>query len=196
MKKFAVFVTKIVFNIFYRVEIINSENVPDKGPALLCATHNNMLDMFFLGYKLKRWIYWMAKEELFRNPISCFIFQKLGAFPIKRGKGDVGSIKATYKHFQEGNIVGIFPQGTRVKKNNRKKAAVKPGAALLATNAGVKVIPASVEGDYRLFGKIRVIFGEPYMIDVEKGKKLTSDELSEISRGIMQKIYSLTEKVN
>ena len=124
------------------------------------------------------------------------MFPRLGAFPIKRGKGDVGSIKTAYKHFEDGNIVGIFPQGTRVKANNRNSAGIKPGAALLATNAGVKVIPASVEGNYRLFGKIRVVFGEPYMIEVEKGKKLTSDELSEISRGIMQKIYSLSESVN
>ena len=196
MKKFAVFITKLVFNIFFKVEILNAENIPDEGPALLCATHNNILDMFFLGYKLKRWIYWMAKEELFRNPIAGSIFQKLGAFPIKRGKGDVGSIKTAYKHFQDGNIVGIFPQGTRVKAKNRKAAAIKPGAAMLATNAGVKVIPASVEGNYRLFSKIRVVFGKPYMIDVEKGRKLTSDELSEISRGIMQKIYSLTESAN
>ncbi len=196
MKKFAIFLTKLVFNLFFRVEIHNSENIPKEGPALLCATHKNMLDMFFLGYKLNRWIYWMAKEELFRNPVSGFIFKKLGAFPIKRGKGDVGSIKTAYKHFQEGNIVGIFPQGHRIKAGNRKTSAIKPGAALLATNAGVKVIPASVEGDYRLFGKIRVIYGEPYMIEAEQDKKLTSAELSEISRGIMERIYSLTERAN
>ena len=196
MKKIAVFLTKLVFNIFYRVEILNAENIPENGPALLCSTHNNILDMFFLGYKLKRWIYWMAKEELFKNPIGGFIFPKLGAFPIKRGKGDVGSIKTAYKHLQDGNIVGIFPQGTRVKGKNRKAAPIKSGAALLATNAGVKIIPASVEGNYRLFSKIRVVFGKPYTIDVQKDKKLTSDELSEISKEIMQKIYSLAESTN
>ncbi len=196
MRKFAVFVTTLVFKLFFRVEVLNAEKVPADGPALLCAVHNNMLDMFFIGYKLKRWIYWMAKEELFRNPVAGYLFQKLGAFPIKRGTGDVGSIKTAYKHFEDGNIVGIFPQGHRVKARNRKSAAVKPGAALLAINAGVKVIPASVEGDYRLFGRIRVVFGDPYSIEVEKGKKLTNDELSEISRDIMQKIFSLTENVN
>lgn len=196
MRKFAVFVTSLVFKLFFRVEVLNAEKVPADGPALLCAVHNNILDMFFIGYKLKRWIYWMAKEELFRNPVAGYLFQKLGAFPIKRGKGDVGSIKTAYKHLEDGNIVGIFPQGHRVKAGNRKSAAVKPGAALLAVNAGVKVIPASVEGDYRLFGRIRVIFGDPFSIEAEKGKKLTNDELSEISRDIMQKIFSLTENVN
>lgn len=196
MKKFAVLITTLIFKMFYKVELVNLDKIPHEGPALLCSTHNNMLDMFFLGYKLKRWIYWMAKEELFRNPIGGFIFKKLGAFPVKRGKGDVGSIKTAYKHLQEGNIVGIFPHGTRVKSANRKTAGIKPGAALLAVNAGVKVIPATVLGNYRLFSRMKVIFGEPFMIDIESGKKLTSDELSEISRGIMQKIYSLMESVN
>lgn len=193
MKKFAVFITTLVLNIFYRVELVNAEKIPDNGPALLCATHNNMLDMFFLGFRLKRWIYWMGKEELFKNPIGGFIFKKLGVFPIKRGKGDVGSIKTAYKHFQDGNIVGIFPHGTRVKSANRKTAGIKPGAAMLAVNSGVKVIPATVQGNYKLFSKIKVIFGEPFTINVESDKKLTSDERAEIGKGIMQKIYSLAE---
>ena len=196
MKKFAVFITKLFFGLFFRVEVVNAGNIPEEGPALVCATHNNMLDMFLLGYKLKRWIYWMAKEELFKNPITGYIYRKLGAFPIKRGKGDIGSIKTAYRHFEAGNIVGIFPQGTRVKANNRKNTSIKPGAALLAVNAGVKIIPANITGTYRLFGKIRVIFGQPYMIVPEEGQKPTGDELKEISKGIMEKIYALTENVN
>lgn len=196
MRKLTIIITKIIFKILYKVEVVNADKIPEEGPALLCAAHNNMLDMFFLGYKLKRWIYWMAKEELFRIPIAGSVFRKLGAFPIKRGKGDVGSIKTAYKHLQDGNIVGIFPHGTRVKHTNRKSAGIKPGAAMLAVNSGVKVIPAVVHGSYKLFSKIRVIYGEPYNIEVESGKKYTSDDFSEISKEIIQKIYSLTESEN
>ena len=118
--------------------MVNPEKIPDDGPALLCATHNTMLDMFFLGYKLKRWVYWMAKEELFKNPVSGFIFRKLGAFPVKRGKGDVGSIKTAYKHLKDGDIIGIFPHGTSVNPAQIENARIKPGAAMLAINAGVR----------------------------------------------------------
>ena len=114
MKKFAIFITTIVFKLIYRVELVNMEKVPVKGPAILCANHNNILDMFFLGFRLKRWMYWMAKEELFKNPIAAFILGKLGVFPVKRGKGDISSIKNAYKLLDEGKIVGIFPQGTRI----------------------------------------------------------------------------------
>ena len=190
MKKFAVFITKIVFSVIFRVEIINREKVPQKGPALLCSNHNNMLDMFLIGYKIKRWIYWMAKEELFRNPFSGYLFKKLGAFPIKRGTGDVGSIKTALKLLNEGEVVGIFPHGHRASK--RKTMRSKPGAAMLAINAGVQVVPVMVTGNYRLFGKIRVIFGDPFHIEAEKDKKYTSEELSGISSDIMEKVYSLS----
>ena len=67
MKKFALFLTGIFFRLFYKVELVNKDKVPARGAALFCANHNSMLDMFFLGYKLKRWIHWMAKEELFKT---------------------------------------------------------------------------------------------------------------------------------
>ena len=194
MKLLARVLTVIYFKLFYRVEIAHAERVPQNGPALLCSNHNGMLDMFFLGYKLKRWIHWMAKEELFKNPVSGAIFRSLGAFPIKRGKGDVGSIKTAFKLFDQGHIVGIFPQGTRVGTDQRKTARIKPGAAMLAVNSGVPVIPVAVKGSYKPFSRIRVTYGEPFRLEAEEGKKYTGEELSELSRKIMDKIYALMEE--
>ncbi|NTV89746.1 MAG: 1-acyl-sn-glycerol-3-phosphate acyltransferase, partial [Clostridiales bacterium] len=102
MKRFAVIITTIFFKLFYRVEVENADKIPSEGAAILCSSHKSMLDMFFLGYDIKRWVHWMAKEELFRNPITRAIYSSLGAFPVKRGKGDVGSIKTAYKILQEG----------------------------------------------------------------------------------------------
>lgn len=189
MKTFARIITKIVFKLFFRVKVINSGKIPEKGPALLCASHNTFLDMFFLGYRLDRWIHWMAKEELFRNPITAFLFRKLGAFPVKRGTGDVGSVKNTYRLLDEGKIVGIFPQGTRKHANGTGR--VKSGAAMIAAKAGVPIIPAIVEGNYRMFSKITVNYGDPFFIDVHEGK-LSKEELAEISTDLINRIYSLS----
>ena len=188
MKTFARIITKIVFSLLFRVEVINSDKIPEKGPALLCANHNTFLDMFFLGYRLDRWIHWMAKEELFRNPVTAFLLKKLGAFPVKRGTGDVGSVKNTYRLLDEGKIVGIFPQGTRRHMNGSGR--VKSGAAMIAANAGVPIIPATVKGNYRLFSKIVINFGDPFMIDKHEDK-LSKEELAEISMDIINRIYSL-----
>lgn len=192
MKKFAVLITKLFFGVFYNVELVNPEKVPAEGSAILCANHNTMLDMFFLGYKLKRWIYWMAKEELFKNPIAAWALRKLGAFPVKRGKGDVSSIKTAYKHLDEGHIIGIFPQGTRINASKADTIRIKSGAAMLASNSGTVIVPAAVQGSYKLFSRMKVIYGDPFKI--ESDRKYTGEELSEISREIVKRIYALLEE--
>jgi 1-acyl-sn-glycerol-3-phosphate acyltransferase len=193
MKRFAKLLTKLVFIFLYRVELINAEKVPTQGSVILCANHNGMLDMFFIGYKLKRWIYWMGKEELFHNPIAGFIFRKLGVFPVKRGKGDVGSIKTAFKLLQDGKIIGMFPQGTRAKAKSTSPLRIKSGAAMLAIKSGAKILPVAVHGSHRPFSRISVIFGDVFSVDADVDKKYTNEELSEISKDIMNRVYSLME---
>jgi len=192
MRTIARIITTIVLNLFFRVEVINRENIPSEGPALFCANHNSMLDMFFLGMKVDRWIYWMAKEELFRNPVLAYLIRKLGGFPVKRGTGDVDAVKHAYKLLEQNKIVGIFPQGTRVNPLKIETARIKSGAAMIAANAGVPIIPATVRGSYRLFSKMTVVYGEPFMIE-KRGRKLTKEELAEISRDIIKRVYMLSE---
>ncbi len=196
MRGFTYVLANIVFRLFFRVEVVNADKVPLTGSALFCANHNTMIDMFFLGFKLKRWINWMAKEELFRNPIAAYIFRKLGAFPIKRGSGDIGSIKVVYKLLQEGNIVGIFPHGKRIDPAKIETAKIKPGAAMIAVNAGVPIIPAHISGGYKIFGKIRVVYGDPFIIGNKKDEKYTREELEELSKEIMKRVFSLAEGIN
>jgi 1-acyl-sn-glycerol-3-phosphate acyltransferase len=191
MRKFLLTLTKIVLKVFFRVEVINQHKVPQYGPALLCASHNTMFDMFFLGFKLKRWIYWMAKEELFRNPLLAYVLRKLGAFPVRRRTADISSIKHAYRLLSENKIVGIFPQGTRARTAKRKYPA-KSGAVMIAANAGVPVIPAAVFGTYRLFSRMKVVFGDPYYIE-KNGDKLSKEYLSEMSKDMMDRIYALAE---
>ncbi len=192
MRRFILFLTKIILSIFFRVEIINPQKIPAEGPALFCASHNTILDMFFLGFRLKRWIYWMAKEELFRNPVAAYVLKKLGAFPVKRGTGDVSSIKNAYRLLEENKIIGIFPHGTRIDPAKIETTRVKSGAVMIAVNAGVPVIPATVYGSYKLFSRIRVIYGDPFYIETTD-KKLSKEDLSEMSKDIIRRVYSLSE---
>ncbi len=193
MKRLAYIITIIVFKLFFKVEIIDHKKVPMEGPVIFCANHNSMLDMFFLGYKLKRWIHWMAKEELFRNPIAAYVLNKLGVFPVKRGSGDVGSIKNAFKLLEEGKVVGIFPQGTRINPENIEKVRVKPGAALIALRTGVPIVPAFVQGSYKIFGKMKVVYGDPFIIENKQDDKYSKEELTELSRDIIKRIYALSE---
>ncbi len=185
-------VFKLLFAIFLRLELINSENVPEKGAALICSNHPGSWDMFLIGCRLKRLTRFMAKEELFRNPVLKFILNRVGAFPVKRGKADVESMKIAINLLKNGHIVAMFPEGTRT-KNNGNKMRVGGGAALMAIRSGAPVIPVRIKGDYKLFGKMKVIFGTPYYIDADKDKIYPSSELKKISEEIMKKSFELSE---
>ena len=182
----------IFLNVFYRIEFVNIENFPSKGGAVLCSNHNGSLDMFFIGYKLPRLVHYMSKEELFRNPILGALIRWVGAFPVKRGKVDIESIKTAIKILKEGNVMGIFPEGTRHKEGVRTE--VKPGVAMIAMKANVPVIPVALEGSYKPFSRVKVVFGKPFNLGTDENKKYNSSELSQMSQDIMNRVYSLLEE--
>ncbi|NLC67899.1 MAG: 1-acyl-sn-glycerol-3-phosphate acyltransferase [Clostridiaceae bacterium] len=181
----------IFFKLFYRVEIVGISNVPQKGGVILCSNHPTLMDMFFIAYKIKRLVHYMAKEELFRNPVLAYILSKLGAFPVKRGKADIESIKTAIRMVKEGHIVGILPEGTRTGVGNKKKVKPKPGVALIATKVNAPIVPVAISGNFKLFSKIKIVYGKPIYLDVDEEKKYSMDELKTISQKIMDKIYSL-----
>nr|WP_010250151.1 lysophospholipid acyltransferase family protein [Acetivibrio cellulolyticus] len=188
------FFVKIVFSLLYRVKIVGMENVPKDGALILCANHNGEMDMFFIGYRLKRLVHYMAKEELFKNPLLGGFIRWLGAFPVKRGKADVEAIKTSLKLLENNEILGIFPEGTRMKKKAANSIRVKPGVALIAQKSGAPIIPVAVMGSYKPFSKIKIVFGKPFSIDLNKDNKYTNSELVEISENIMSKVYALMEE--
>ncbi|MCG8400139.1 MAG: 1-acyl-sn-glycerol-3-phosphate acyltransferase [Firmicutes bacterium] len=167
--------------------------MPDSGPVLLCANHTGELDMFFIGYRIKRWIFWMAKEELFKIPVVGILIRGLGAFPVKRGRGDMKSIRQVYRHLEEGNVVGIFPEGTRTGRRKAKNVKIRPGAALFALKSRAPIVPVAIEASYRPFSTVRVIFGKPFHLDIDENKKYNKEELTGISKDIMSRVYSLLE---
>jgi len=196
MKEVVRLILIIFFGLFYKVEVKGLENVPEKGPVLLCANHLGMMDMFFIGYRIKPLVRWVAKEELFKNPILAAVITKLGAIPIKRGKTDVSSAKRIFRLLDEGEIVGIFPEGTRTRGKDRSKIVVKPAFVKYALESGAPVLPVGLQGTYKPFSKVKVIFGKPFYLETEnvKDKKYTKEELSVYSKKIMDSIYGLLEE--
>lgn len=196
MVNFAKLLLRIILKIFFRADLRNMGNVPKNGPILLCSNHISLFDMLFIGYKLKRNIHWMAKEELFRVPVLGWFITKAGAFPVKRGKGDVDSIKTAIKLLDEGHIVGIFPQGTRIGNKDWRTFRAKRGAALILTKTKteIPILPVGIKANYKVFSKVTIVFGEPTNLNLEKDKKYTNEELNEISYGIIKRIYSLLEE--
>jgi 1-acyl-sn-glycerol-3-phosphate acyltransferase len=152
----------------YRLRTRGLEHVPEGG-FVLAANHTSNFDPWPLGIPFlpKRQLRFMAKAELF-NPILAPILRAGGAFKVRRGEGDVEAMRTAAQLAREGEIVVMFPEGTRQKKGLRKKREARPhtGAARIALAAGVPLVPAAIGGTDRLsrLGPLSVAYGEP--IDV------------------------------
>ena len=129
---------KILFTIFLRLKVEGTENIPKDGPLVIASNHLSLLDPPVLGTAATRKVHFMAKEELF-VPVLGTIYKILGAFPVRRGGADRAAIKHGIDILESGQVLAIFPEGTRSKTGELGKA--QPGALMMASKA--KKMPPS-----------------------------------------------------
>jgi 1-acyl-sn-glycerol-3-phosphate acyltransferase len=159
-----------VLYILFRLRTRGLENLPATGGYVLACNHISNLDPWPLGLPLwpRRWLRFMAKSELYWWPARYFL-DGAGAFPVHRGLGDVEAVETAVALAREGHVVVMFPEGTRRTKGLVKKHRARPrsGAARIALEAGVPLVPAAVAGTNRLLalGPLRVAYGPPLEID-------------------------------
>jgi 1-acyl-sn-glycerol-3-phosphate acyltransferase len=154
----------------FRLRAEGQENLPTTGGFVLAANHTSNFDPWPLGLPIwpKRFLRFMAKSELYWWPLGRLITAG-GGFPVRRGERDVEAIQKAVDLAREGHVVAMFPHGTRQRKGIVKKHQPKPhtGAARIALDAGVPLVPAAIAGADRLsrFGPLRVKYGKPIPID-------------------------------
>jgi 1-acyl-sn-glycerol-3-phosphate acyltransferase len=159
----------------YRLRARGREHLPGGG-YVLAANHNSNFDPWPLGLPLfpQRYLRFMAKSELFWTPFKQFAFAA-GAFPVRRGEHDTAALETATQLCREGHIVVMFPEGTRRKKGMRKKyeARAHTGAARIALEAGVPLVPAGISGTDRLgrLARLRVAYGPPIPLDDLAGRE-------------------------
>lgn len=193
--RFACWLSRVFFTLFYRVTYIGLEDVPADRTLIVCCNHISMLDMFLFGSTMPMKIHFMAKQELFKIPLISSIIKGLGAYPVKRGHGDTQAAKTTLKLLKDGKTIGIFPEGRRLNKVGTKSKP-KSGAILFSLEGGVPVLPVGIFGTYRLFSKIYVVYGEPYYPGEGLNEKPTKAQMQEMADELMEKIYSLEKRIN
>jgi 1-acyl-sn-glycerol-3-phosphate acyltransferase len=154
----------------FRLRVQGRENVPESGGYVLASNHLSNFDPWPLGMPLwpQRWLRFMAKVELYWWPAT-LVLNAAGAFPVHRERADVEAVQTAVRLAQEGNVVVMFPEGTRRKKGLVKKhqARARSGAARIALDAGVPLVPAAIAGTDRLLtlGPLKVAFGAPIDVD-------------------------------
>ncbi|MBR2176482.1 MAG: 1-acyl-sn-glycerol-3-phosphate acyltransferase [Clostridia bacterium] len=154
-----------IFKLLFFYQINGRENIPKDGAYILCSNHLSNCDPVFLAVIQKRQIYYMAKAELFSNPIMSWLYRRLGAFPVHRGAGDGKAINEAEKIVGEGKLLGIFIEGTRSKTGEFLRP--KSGASIVAHQMQVPVIPICItpkNKKIKAFQKVIVSVGKPLSV--------------------------------
>ena len=151
----------IFLKIAFKFSVVGKENLPTDENYILCSNHRTYMDPVFLGMGIPKNLFFMAKKELFEKPVLGPIIKKLGAFPVSRGKGDASAVQTAIDTVKNGDVLAIFPEGTRSK--NGELSRFKSGAALIAHKTGASIVPACIcfEGKLRFRSKVVVRFGKP-----------------------------------
>jgi 1-acyl-sn-glycerol-3-phosphate acyltransferase len=141
--------TKVLFSLVGDRHTQGAENLPASGPVIVAANHLTNFDVFPLQHALPRTIFYMGKAELYRNPALDWLLRQLGSFPVQRGARDAWAIDHAEKVLRSGQVLGIFPEGSRSKGRGLRPA--KTGVARLAQAVDCPILPVAIHGTQYMF---------------------------------------------
>jgi 1-acyl-sn-glycerol-3-phosphate acyltransferase len=175
-----------VVRVLYRLRVTGIENLPADGGFVLAANHLSNFDPWPLGLSLfpRRQLRFMAKAELFDTALGPLL-EAGGTFRVRRGASDIEAMKTAVRLVQDGEIVVMFPHGTRATKGRNKKVEPRAysGAARIALRGGVPLVPAAIAGTDHLLrlGPLRVNYGTPVPVDDLTGldRRRAADEATD-----------------
>ena len=190
---------RLGLRIWNRFQIHNPENVPSEGGCIIASNHVSYIDPPAVAVGIKhRVVHFMARDTLFVKPLANWFLTHVAVLPMDRTKGDLGALRKGISLLKSGQVLGLFPEGTRTPTGEIQKA--KGGIGFLISKAGVPVVPAYVDGSFQAFpkgasrikrGRVRVFYGKP--IDPAEFAALGSDRDSyeRIGELVMARIAAL-----
>lgn len=184
-------VIMLIIMITTRLSVRGLYNVPRKGPFVLAANHLAWTDIPLIPLYLPFKVVYMAKEEYFSSKLA-WLVRFMGAFPVKRGEGDRQALRTSEGQLKKGNVIVVFPEGTRSK--TRTMARAHAGLGMIALRSGVPVVPVAVWGSENVLKKfgarVTICYGEPIVLK-PKGPKITREDIDEATETVMRTIASM-----
>lgn len=190
-----VYAIKFLIIVIFGIDIEGLENIPKEGGAIIAGNHTTWFDPFPIAVALKRPIHFMAKIELFEIPVIGWILPRVNVFPVKRGLADRDAIRIAQERVKGGNLLGIFPEGTR-NKNKDEVLPLQGGASLISLKTGVPIVPCVVTNIHplRFRKRVKVAFGPP--IDLKGPRRANKEAIEEANELISAQFTSLLRRNN
>jgi len=186
--KFIRFIGRPIVKVLYRAEYVNRDNIPSKGSVILAGNHTNNRDALLMIAGPNRIVHTLAKKELFNSKFKNFFFRSMGCIPVDRSIHDKNATNEAIDVLNNGNVIGIFPEGT-TNKTNKELLPFKYGAVSFACKTNSYIVPFAITGKYKLFRKsIKITYGKPY--------KLKSDDLTKENDILRNKVLELKGRDN
>ena len=188
----------VLCKILFRLRITGKNNISSSGPLIVVANHNSYVDPVVLALAFRRRIYFMAKSELFKIPLFGAFIRALGAFSVERGEPDRRALRRALEILAGGRILGIFPEGTRIRRPGLGE--MEPGTAIIALKSDAPVLPVGITGSDRVmpegthlphFPHITVNVGEPISLSSEGDLSSKREQIAKACDQISEAIEKL-----
>jgi len=176
----------------FAIRVEGAERVPEQGPVVLCANHISWWDPVIVAITTRRPVHFMAKTELFRYPLFGSLLRMIHAFPVDRGKPDLSAIRDSISVLKSGNVLGVFPEGTR-QRGKDALGEMHPGAALVALRTHAPVIPVAIRGPYGFRKTVTIAYGDPLSLEGETGR--LSKDMQQGAKTIEDAIRALWQRL-
>jgi 1-acyl-sn-glycerol-3-phosphate acyltransferase len=173
-------IARIATTLLFDLKVYGTRHLPRTGGLLLVSNHQSNLDPVLLGVQLPRALSYMAKSELFKvHPLFTWMIRSLGAFPVRQRTGDVGAVKEAIARLQEGDVLNVYPEGSRTETG--EIGPMEKGIGLVIRRAKVPVVPVAIDGSYEAWRKgrrmfrrwpIRLQYGPPMDLAHLKGEEI------------------------
>lgn len=174
--------------ILFPTKVIGRNRLPKKQGVIIAVNHYSNFDGVLMEAILPGRQYFLAKQELFKNKLLGCILKGVGCFPLNRQKSDISSIRFALKKLSEKKMLVLFPEGTRNKEEKEEMNEFKHGIVLIASKAGVPIIPVFLYKKPRMFIKNYLYIGEPFNPEGENPKRLTKEEMDDNTQRLYEKM--------
>lgn len=185
----------ILASVIMPIRVVGRENINRAGGYILACNHQTSMDIPALIVSCKRTIHFMAKSSFFDHKILGYFFSKMKAFPVHTKTGDVESLRHAMKVLKGEQVLGIFPQGRRVKSSPViKREDLLSGIALIALKTRVPIVPCMLEKKPLLFRRNTLHVGEAITMDKYQGRRVNNDLLQEVTNELFDAMMALLPK--